>query len=96
MAYNLVAGTGAFNVDLTAPGKGKRLRNWHFSVTVAPAVIRLRDGSLTGPIVAEIQLAFPASASQVYPTGSDLVFNAGLFVEVASGGTSVLKGSVDI
>src|SRR6266536_2033997 len=98
--YYVVAGTGAFNVDLTPASalgaKGKRLKSWHFSAVTAAALIHLRNGGLTGDIVAEIQIPAAASASQAYPGPEGLCFPGGLFVEVASGGTSVLKGSVDI
>jgi hypothetical protein len=97
--YKLVAGTGAFNVDLsskTTPMIPKRLASWHFSAVTAAALIHLRNGSLTGDILAEIQIAAGASASEVYSSPTFLLFPDGLFVEVASGGTSVLKGSVDL
>lgn len=81
------------NTDLTTPGKGKRLRSWHFSNSGAAAVINLRDGSVTGTIQAQIQLAANTSSSQAYPIGSDMVFAAGLFVQIVSG---TIVGSVDI
>ena len=80
------------DTDLTA--KAKRLASWHFSNTVAAAVINLRNGSVTGDILIQIQLAINTSASQAYhvPEGA-LLFTEGLFVDVVSG---TIVGSVDL
>ena len=87
MAYFLVTA----DTDLTA--KPKRLASWHFSNTVAAAVINLRNGSVSGDIVAQIQLAVNTSASQAYDLPTGLAFPLGLFVDVVTG---TIVGSVDL
>lgn len=52
----------------------------------------LRDGSVSGPIVARVNLAGSSSASQAYKRPG-LTFPSGVFVECPSG---VIVGSVDI
>jgi hypothetical protein len=94
--YQLVAGTGPFNVDLTGAGKGKRLDSWHMATTSATVgQIHLRDGSVSGPLVARINLAGNSSASQSKKHYAPhlLMFPLGLFVEVVSG---AITGSVDL
>ena len=87
MAYYLVTA----DVDLTA--KAKKLASWHFSNTVAAAVINLRNASVTGDIVIQIQLAIGTSASQAYSHSNQPFFPDGLFVDVVSG---TIVGSVDL
>jgi hypothetical protein len=87
MPYFLVTA----DTDLTA--KSKRLASWHFSNSVAAAVINLRNGSVTGDIVAQIRLAIDTSASQAYALPRGLEFPAGLFVDVVTG---TVVGSVDL
>jgi len=87
MAYYLVTG----DVDLTT--KPKKLASWHFSNTVAAAVINLRNASVTGDIVVQIQLAIGTSASQAYSHPNEPFFPDGLFVDVVSG---TIVGSVDL
>lgn len=86
MYYTVIADT-----DLTT--KGKRLYAWHFSCSVAAGVINLRNGSVTGDIVAQIQLAIGASKEMAYDGTRGLAFPAGLFVDVVSG---TIVGSVDV
>ena len=85
--YQLVTAS----VDLTT--KGRRLYAWHFSNTVAAAVINLRNGSVSGDIVAQIQLAVATSASQAYSDPRGLAFPNGLYVQIVSG---TIVGSVDV
>lgn len=81
------------DTDLTA-GKGKRVASWHFAETAAAvAQVLLRDGSVSGPIVARINLAASESKSETYSMPTGLVFPAGLFVDVLAG---TVVGSVDI
>lgn len=87
MIYALVTG----DVDHTA--KGKRLGAWHFSNSGAAAVINLRNGSVSGDIVVQIQLAATTSASQSYPAPNGLVFPAGVYVDVVSG---TIVGSIGL
>jgi hypothetical protein len=89
MAYNLVAGTGPVNVDLAT--KGRRLASWQFSNITAAAVVNLRNGTVTGDKVVQVQLTAPSSASQSYDT--PLIFPLGVFVEIVSG---TITGSVDL
>ncbi len=86
MYYTVTADT-----DLT--GKGKRCYAWHISNTVAAGLVNLRNGSVTGDIVVQIQVAIGDSKSQVYPGPRGLVFPAGVFVDVVTG---TIVGSVDI
>jgi hypothetical protein len=89
MAYYTVTA----DTDLTGAGKGRRLMSWHFAETAAaPAQVLLRDGSVTGPIVARVNLAASSSASQSYKKPY-LHFPAGLFVDVLAG---TVVGSVDL
>lgn len=90
MAY-YVLNAGA-DTDLTV-AKGKRLRSWHISNITAAAVINFRNGSVSGDIVAQIQLAIGTSASQAYDRGNELMFPQGLFVDHVSG---TITGSVDL
>lgn len=88
MAYYLVTA----DTDLTT--KGKRLMSWHFAETAgAAAKIALRNASVTGDIVAQVNLAANGSSSQAYASPQYLVFPAGLFVDVLSG---TVVGSVDL
>lgn len=88
MAYYLVTA----DIDLTA--KPKRLMNWHFAETAAAvAQVLLRNGSVSGDIVARINLAASTSASQAYSGPDYLFFPAGLFVDVLAG---TIVGSVDL
>ena len=80
------------DTDLTAAGKPRYLRSWHFSNTVAAGVINLRNGSVTGPIYAQIQLAIGTSASQSYDSPG-VCFEAGCFVDVVTG---TIVGSVTL
>jgi hypothetical protein len=89
MAYQLVAGTGPVNVDLTT--KGRRLASWQFSNITAAMVLNLRNGSVGGDIVARINLPVTTSASQSYDT--PLIFPLGVFVEIVTG---TVVGSVDL
>jgi hypothetical protein len=87
MYYTVTADT-----DLTT--KPKRVMSWHFAETAAAvAQVLLRDGSVTGPIVARINLAASTSASQSYDAPHFLLFPAGLFVDVLAG---TVVGSVDL
>lgn len=89
MAYFLVTA----DTDVTA--KGKRLLSWHFAETsgVAAAQVLLRNGSVSGDIVARINLASSTSASQAYFPPHYLVFPLGLYVDVLAG---AVVGSVDL
>jgi hypothetical protein len=61
--YQVVAGTGPATVNLV--GKGKRCHAWHLATTSATAgIVNIRDGSVSGPIIARVNLAGTASASQ--------------------------------
>ena len=86
MVNKLVTG----DTDLTAPGIPKRVSSWHFA-SAAGATINLRDGSVSGDIIAQIQLAVGTSASQSYDR--PLLFPAGLFVDVVTG---TIVGSVQL
>lgn len=86
--YVLNTGT---DTDLTT--KGKRLASWHLSSAGATASANLRNGSVSGDIVAQIQLAANTSASQAYPMPQGLVFPLGLYVDWLSG---TITGSVDL
>jgi len=89
MYYTVTADT-----DLTAAPKGKRLASWHFAETAAStAQVALRNGSVTGDIVARVNLAASTSASQAYAGPQYLLFPAGLFVDVLAG---TVVGSVDL
>lgn len=80
------------NTDLTT--KAKRLASWHFAETAAAvASVNLRNGSLTGDIVAQIKLAASTSASQAYPGPNHQLFPDGLYVEKVAG---TIVGSVDL
>lgn len=80
------------DTDLTT--KPKRVNNWHFAETAAgAAVVLLRDGSVSGPIYARINLAASTSASQSYSHPEGWLFPNGLFVDVLSG---TVVGSVDL
>ena len=69
------------DTDLTA-GKPKRVVAWHFAETAAAvAQVLLRNGSVSGPIYARINLAASTSASQAYPHPGWL-FENGLFVDL--------------
>jgi hypothetical protein len=88
MGYYLVTA----DTDLTA--KPKRLKNWHFAETAAAvAQVLLRNGSVTGDIVARVNLAASTSASQAYDGPEFLLFPNGLFVDVLAG---TVVGSVDL
>jgi hypothetical protein len=90
MAYNLVAGTGPVNVDLTT--KGRRVASWAFSNITAAAVINLRNGTVTGDKVIQVQLAVGASASEAYGQVG-VLFPLGVFVEIVTG---TITGSIDL
>jgi hypothetical protein len=88
MAYYLVTA----DTDLTT--KGRRVANWHFAETAAAvAQVLLRNGSVSGDIVARINLAASTSASQAYDGPRFLEFPAGCFVDVLAG---TVVGSVDV
>jgi hypothetical protein len=90
MAYYLVTA----DTDLTGAGKGRRVASWHFAETAAAvAQVLLRNGSVSGDIVARINLAASTSASQAYSSPQYLHFPAGLFVDVLAG---TVVGSVDL
>ena len=82
------------NTDLTT--KPKKLKSWHFSNTHATnvGVVNLRNGSVSGDIVAKILLpVVNGFQSQAYSSPEGLVFPIGLYVEVAAG---TVVGSVDL
>ena len=85
MVNKLVTG----DTDLTAAGNPKRVASWHFA-SAAGATINLRDGSVSGDIIAQIILAASTSASQSYER--PLLFPAGLFVDT----TAAVVGSVQL
>lgn len=89
MAY-YVLNTGS-DLDLTS--KGKRLASWHMSSAAATVTVNLRNGSASGDIVAQIQLAANTSASQAYSMPTGLLFPNGLFVDWVTG---TVTGSVDL
>jgi len=92
--YAVAGGPGAFNVDLTGLGKGKRIASWSFSNTGAAAVINIRDGSVSGTPYIKIGVAANDSKALAYSHRAGLpLFVNGVFVEVASG---TIVGSVDL
>lgn len=89
MYYSVTAST-----DLTT--KGRWLRAFSIAETAgSPAIVNLRDGSVSGPIV--VQLRFPTLAGGSDRTVSygqpGLNFPAGCYVEKASG---TVQAAVDL
>jgi hypothetical protein len=82
------------STDLTGAGKGRRVASWHCSQGAGTQTINFRNGSITGPIMFQVQLPATTSASQSYTQGGLPTFPAGLYVEVVGTGFGV--GSVDL
>jgi hypothetical protein len=89
--YQVVAGTG----PCLLLGKGKRCHSWALATTTATAgIINIRDGSASGPIMARVNLAGNASASQAAKGPPHLLLApAGFVVEIVQG---VIVGSLDL
>jgi hypothetical protein len=80
------------NLDLTAPGKSKRIHAIHCAATAA-AVVNIRDGAVGGPIIVQLQIPINTSKEVVYSAPPGLAVPGGVFVHVASG---TVVGSVDL
>jgi hypothetical protein len=78
------------SVDLST--KPKRLGGWHLSQGAGVQTVNLRNGSLTGPIMVQVQLPATTSASQSYDVLP--IFTGGVYVEVV--GTGFTVGSVNL
>jgi hypothetical protein len=83
------------SVDLSGPGKGRRLASWHLSQGAAGAqTVNLRSGSASGAILVQLQLPASSSRFQAYDQAGLPTFPAGLYVEVTGAGLNA--GSVDL
>lgn len=89
--YQVVAGTG----PCLPPRKGETLPLVGIATTTATAgIINIRDGSASGPIMARVNLAGNASASQAAKGPPHLLLApAGFVVEIVQG---VIVGSLDL
>jgi len=68
------------------------LRGWSIRATAATTVVRLRDGSASGAILAEVALA-TSGTSDTQLDSAGVHFGAGVYAEVVSG---TAEGSVYI
>jgi hypothetical protein len=86
--------TQTASTDLTT--KGRRLCSYNVSETAgAAAIVNLRDGSVTGPIVIQLRFAAVVGGSTQTATFSwpFLPFPAGLYLEKNAG---AIQATVDI
>lgn len=75
-----------FTDDLDLTGEVKRISGFHVAedaATPAPNTVLLRNGSSTGDIIVQIELA--ADESKHFAANRALLFPSGLFVEVTGG-----------
>ena len=82
----------AFSGSLDLTAKGKRVYSVHCAATAA-AVVNIRDGSVTGPIVVPLQIPINTSKEITYSAPPGLLFPAGPYVQVVSG---TVTGSLDV